>query len=84
MLSQPPTSPTWETPNASGNSKFRVLVGRKNRMERGLYIMGVASRPYDTSEPRLSMDEWGEVSQGWGCSGGRIGEPRKTAGTNLT
>jgi len=53
-------------------------------MERGLYLMGVASRPYDTSEPRLSMDEWGEVSQGWGRSGGRIGEPRKTAGANLT
>ena len=53
-------------------------------MERGLYIMGVASRPYDASEPRLSMDEWGEVSQGWGRSGGRISEPRKTARTNLT
>jgi len=84
MLSQPLISQTWETPNASGNSKFCVLVGRKNRMERGLYIMGVASRPYDTSEPRLSMDEWGKVSQGWGRSRGRIGEPRKTTGVNLT
>jgi len=52
-------------------------------MERGLYLMGIASRPYDTSEPRLSLDEWGEVSQGWGRSGGRIGEPRKTAGVNI-
>jgi hypothetical protein len=53
-------------------------------MERGLYLMGVASRPYDTSEPRLSMDEWGEVPQGWGRSRGRISEPRKAAGANLT
>ena len=52
-------------------------------MERGLYLMGVASRSYDTSEPRLSMDEWGEVSQGRGRSGGRISEPRKTAGLNI-
>jgi len=52
-------------------------------MERGLYIMGVASRTYDTSEPRLSMDEWGKVSQGWGSGGGRIGEPRKTARVNI-
>ena len=52
-------------------------------MERGLYLMGVASLPYDTSEPRLSMDEWGEVSQGWGRSGGRIGEPRKITGLNI-
>ena len=52
-------------------------------MERGLYIMGVASRPYDTSKPRLSMDEWGKMSQGWRRSGGRIGEPRKTAGVNI-
>jgi hypothetical protein len=52
-------------------------------MERGLYLVGVASRPYDTSEPRLSMDEWGEVSQGWGRGRGRISEPRKTAGVNI-
>ena len=52
-------------------------------MERGLYLMGVASRSYDTSEPRLSMDEWGEVSQGWGRRRGRVGEPRKTAGVNI-
>jgi len=52
-------------------------------MERGLYLMEVASRPYDTSEPRLSMDEWGKVSQGWGSSGGGIGEPRKTARVNI-
>jgi len=53
-------------------------------MERGICLVGVTSRHYDTSEPRLSLDEWGEVSQGWGSSGGRIGEPRKTAGANLT
>jgi len=53
-------------------------------MERGLYIMGVASRPYDTSEPRLSMDEWGKMSQGWRRGRGGIGEPRKTARANLT
>jgi len=52
-------------------------------MERRLYLVGVASRPYDTSEPRLSMDEWGEVSQGWWSSGGRISEPRKTARVNI-
>jgi hypothetical protein len=52
-------------------------------MERRLYLVAVAPRPYDTSEPRLSMDEWGKVSQGWGSSGGGIGEPRKTAGVNI-
>jgi len=52
-------------------------------MERGLYLMGIASRPYDTSEPRLSVDEWSEVSQGWGRSGRRISEPRKTAWVNI-
>ena len=52
-------------------------------MERGLYLMGVASRPYDTSEPCLSVDEWGKVSQGWGRSGGRISKPRKTARVNI-
>jgi len=46
--------------------------------------MGVTTSPYDTSEPRLSMDEWGEVPQGWGCRGGRISEPRKTSRANLT
>ena len=45
--------------------------------------MGVASRTYDASEPRLSMDEWGEMSQGWGRGRGRISEPRKTAGVNI-
>ena len=45
--------------------------------------MGVTASPYDTSEPRLSMDEWGEVSQGWGRSGGRISEPRKAVGVNI-
>jgi len=52
-------------------------------MERRLYLMGVTSRTYDTSEPRLSMDEWGKVSQGWRRSRGRISEPRKTAGVNI-
>jgi hypothetical protein len=53
-------------------------------MERRLYFMGATTSPYDTSKPRLSMDEWGEMSQGWGRSRGRIGEPRKTARVNLT
>jgi hypothetical protein len=53
-------------------------------MERGLYLVGVASRPYDSSKPRLSLDEWGEVSQGWGHSRGGISQSRKTAGANLT
>jgi hypothetical protein len=52
-------------------------------MERGLYLVGVASRPYDTSEPRLSVDEWGKVSQGWGSSGGGISESRKITGLNI-
>ena len=52
-------------------------------MERGLYLMGVASRPYDTSEPRLSMDEWGKMSQGRGRGGGRTSEPRKTSRVNI-
>jgi hypothetical protein len=45
MLSQPLISPTWETPNASGNSKFRVLVGRTNWLEHRIHFMGHPFEP---------------------------------------
>jgi len=52
-------------------------------MEHRLYLMGLAPRPYDTSKPRLSLDEWGKMSQGWERVWGRACEHRKIFGLNI-
>ena len=52
-------------------------------MECGLYLMEFAPCPYDTSEPHLSLDEWGEMSQGWEHSRGRNGRLAKIFRLNI-